>query len=155
VKYPYSITSLNKLDTCHRFLKRLAMAAAEYMDLTVIDGYRGRIRQNRAYEAGFSQKPFPGSKHNHREKGKKCSLALDLGPYVKESQGVEWPDISEPRAIYAKKMGRFYLMAGMVLTLAEKMLIPIRWAGDWDMDGEITDNKFDDLAHFELIEEEL
>jgi len=26
----------------------------------------------------------------------------------------------------------------------------IRWGGDWDMDTQTKDNKFDDLVHFEL-----
>ena len=28
--------------------------------------------------------------------------------------------------------------------------LKIRWGGDWDMDTQTKDNKFDDLVHFEL-----
>jgi len=30
------------------------------------------------------------------------------------------------------------------------MGMKIRWGGDWDMDTQTKDNKFDDLVHFEL-----
>jgi len=30
------------------------------------------------------------------------------------------------------------------------MGLKIRWGGDWDMDTQTKDNKFDDLVHFEL-----
>ncbi len=32
-----------------------------------------------------------------------------------------------------------------------KMTHAIRYGGDWDRDFDITDNKFQDLVHFELI----
>jgi hypothetical protein len=31
--------------------------------------------------------------------------------------------------------------------------LKLRWGGDWDMDTEVKDNKFDDLVHFELVGE--
>jgi len=30
------------------------------------------------------------------------------------------------------------------------MNVSVRWGGDWDSDGEIADNSFDDLVHVEL-----
>jgi peptidoglycan L-alanyl-D-glutamate endopeptidase CwlK len=30
------------------------------------------------------------------------------------------------------------------------MGIKIRWGGDWDSDGDINDNRFDDLVHVEI-----
>jgi peptidoglycan LD-endopeptidase CwlK len=32
------------------------------------------------------------------------------------------------------------------------MGIEIRWGGDWDGDGDLSDHKFNDLPHFELID---
>ena len=40
--------------------------------------------------------------------------------------------------------------AGVVKGIASQMGIGIRWGGDWDMDTEVKDNRFDDLVHFEL-----
>jgi peptidoglycan L-alanyl-D-glutamate endopeptidase CwlK len=36
------------------------------------------------------------------------------------------------------------------LGVASQMGLKIRWGGDWDMDTQTKDNKFDDLVHFEL-----
>jgi peptidoglycan L-alanyl-D-glutamate endopeptidase CwlK len=33
-----------------------------------------------------------------------------------------------------------------------KMTHSVRFGGDWDGDKDITDQKFNDLVHFELIE---
>lgn len=43
-------------------------------------------------------------------------------------------------------------MAGVILTVAQKLKIKLRWGGDWDGDGDRLNNSFDDLAHFELAE---
>jgi hypothetical protein len=32
------------------------------------------------------------------------------------------------------------------------MGIELRWGGDWSMDFEVKDNRFDDLVHFEIVE---
>ena len=34
--------------------------------------------------------------------------------------------------------------------IANRLEIPIRWGGDWDMDTYVKDQKFKDLPHFEL-----
>ena len=45
---------------------------------------------------------------------------------------------------------RFHYMGGMVRGIAHELDIKIRWGGDWDGDGEIKDNSFDDLVHIEI-----
>jgi hypothetical protein len=40
----------------------------------------------------------------------------------------------------------------MLRGIAHEMGVKIRWGGDWDSDGEIKDNSFDDLVHVELID---
>ena len=37
------------------------------------------------------------------------------------------------------------------LNFDSKITHKIRWGGDWDSDGEIKDNNFDDLVHIEII----
>ena len=37
-----------------------------------------------------------------------------------------------------------------MLGTARGLFIPLRWGGDWDMDHNFKDQKFDDLCHFEL-----
>ena len=38
----------------------------------------------------------------------------------------------------------------MLRGLGKAMGVNIRWGGDWDSDGDINDNKFDDLVHVEI-----
>ena len=41
-------------------------------------------------------------------------------------------------------------MGGMIRGIALQLNVPVRWGGDWDGDGEIKDNSFDDLVHIEI-----
>ena len=60
--------------------------------------------------------------------------AVDVTPYP-----VDWADRE-----------RQTLFAGFVLGIARSMGIKLRWGGDWDMDFQVMDNRFDDFPHFEL-----
>ena len=43
-------------------------------------------------------------------------------------------------------------MGGMIRGIGKQLGVKIRWGGDWDSDGEIKDNNFDDLVHVEIRE---
>jgi peptidoglycan L-alanyl-D-glutamate endopeptidase CwlK len=81
---------------------------------------------------GKSKTRWPTSKHNAVP-----SLAVDLVPCP-----VDWKDRE-----------RFILLAGIVIGIAWKLGIPVRWGGDWDGDSNIAEHSFQDLPHFELIGE--
>ena len=85
-----------------------------------------------AFLRGNSKVQFPNSKHNSLP-----SLAVDAAPYP-----IDWND---------KK--RFALFAGFVLGIAATKGIRLRWGGDWNMNYITLDNRFDDLPHFELVQE--
>jgi peptidoglycan L-alanyl-D-glutamate endopeptidase CwlK len=61
---------------------------------------------------------------------------VDITPYP-----VNWDDRE-----------RQTLFAGFVMGIARGMGIKLRWGGDWDMDFDVQDNKFDDFPHFEIRE---
>lgn len=127
--------SLNKLVTCHQDLILIAHEAIKEIDFSVICGYRGEHEQNQAYRLGNSKLKYPQSKHN-----KKPSMAFDLMPYPPN-----------------KRAQAFHDLAQVILRISEdlretgKIKHKVRWGGDWDMDGDLKDNKFNDLYHFELI----
>jgi len=56
-----------------------------------------------------------------------------------------------PYPIQWKDRERFHYMGGIVRGVASQMGVKVRWGGDWDSDGEIKDNNFDDLVHIELV----
>ncbi len=106
------------------------MEVIKHYDCTIICGHRTKEQQEKAYKDGNSKVQFPHGRHN-----KKPSNAVDVAPYP-----IDWND-----------RDRFHLFAGFVLGIAASMGKTLRWGGDWDMDKDLKDNKFDDLVHFELI----
>jgi len=128
----FGTKSRGKLHTCDEDLQDLFNEVVKHFDCTVIEGHRGKDRQNAAYEKGNSKLKFPKGKHNQMP-----SIAVDVAPYP-----IDWND-----------RDRFHYFSGFVLGIASQMGLNIRWGGDWDQDTHTKDNKFDDLVHFELKEE--
>ena len=95
------------------------------MDVTIIEGLRTESRQNELVAQGKSKTKY--SKHLE-------GRAVDLAPYP-----IDWEDRE-----------RFHYMGGMVRGIGKQMGVNIRWGGDWDSDGEVKDNGFDDLVHVEI-----
>lgn len=127
----FSQSSLEKLNTCDSRLQSLFTEVVKHYDCQVLQGFRGQKEQDKAFAEGKSQKKWPNGNHN-----KLPSTAIDVAPYP-----VDWNDSK-----------RFYYFAGFVMGVAAKMGLNIRYGGDWDMDKQIKDNKFDDLVHFEIID---
>lgn len=124
--------SRDNLNTCDVRLVSLLNKVVATFDCKVIEGARSMVEQQRLYHAGKSQLKFPDSKHNITP-----SSAVDVIPYP-----VDWNDRE-----------RFNYFAGYVLATAQSMGIKLRWGGDWDSDWQVRDNVFDDLSHFELVDD--
>lgn len=128
----YSRKSRDKLATCDvRLQKVFAEVDRLGVTHTILEGQRGEARQNELLRTGKSKVAYPHSEHNATP-----SRAVDAKP-----DGVSWAD----------REG-FTYFAGIVMGVALKMGVRLRWGGDWDSDGLLSDNAFDDLAHFELNE---
>ena len=123
--------SKSRLSTCDDRLQDLFKQVVKGFDCTVIEGHRGKEKQNAAYAKGNSKLKYPKGKLN-----KMPSIAVDVAPYP-----VDWSD-----------RDRFHYFGGYVLGIAKQMGLNIRWGGDWDMDTQTKDNRFDDLVHFEIKE---
>lgn len=105
----------------------------EVADISLTSGYRDREEQNGLHENGLSTLRWPDSKHN-----RKPSLAVDLQPYPYPRREVKlWAALG--------------YIAGNAQRIAKEEGFRIRWGGDWDGDGDITDQTFDDLFHLEKI----
>ena len=133
----FSRASFSKLTTCHPDLQVLMYEVIKYFDCTVLEGYRNEADQEKAFAAGNTKLHWPNGNHNRLP-----SMAIDVSPY--------------PSGWNNSK--RFYWFAGYVMGIAQKlkedgrMTHSVRFGGDWDGDKDITDQKFNDLVHFELIE---
>lgn len=110
-------------------LQKVVDAAIKEFDFTLLDAQRGRAEQERAFRAGYSKAHFGESAHNY-----KPAIAFDAAPYP-----IDFDDIP-----------RFRVMAKTFLRIAKTLNVPLRWGGDWDMDGDWRDERFLDWGHFEL-----
>lgn len=137
-RFYFGNSSLQKLETVDPDLEDLmyAVMGKQLMDFTIIEGYRSRARQQALFDNGDSKVAV--SKHNHNP-----ALAIDIAPYP-----IRWGDKGSSTRV--KDIGNFYRLAGIVLATAKELEIHIRWGGDWNMNGDIYDQDFDDLVHFEL-----
>ena len=123
--YKFGKRSRNRLKGVDSRLVNVLNELIKIMDVTVIEGLRSAERQKELLAKGASKVKY--SKHME---GK----AVDIAPYP-----IDWNDRE-----------RFHYMGGMVRGIAKALNLDIRWGGDWDSDGEIKDNKFDDLVHIEI-----
>ena len=97
-------------------------------DCTVTEGLRSQERQNELVAQGKSKTKF--GKHV-------LGKAMDVYPYP----------------VDFKDRDRFHYFGGYVKGIAKSQGVKIRWGGDWDGDFETKDNVFDDLCHFEILDE--
>ena len=104
----------------------------EVADISLICGHRNQKDQIKAYFSGNSKLMWPTGKHNQLP-----SLAVDFQPYP-------MPDGK------AKRWAALAYVAGHIIQMAAQDGVVIRWGGDWDSDGDLTDQKFDDLFHLEI-----
>jgi len=115
-------------------LQNVLNEVVKYFDIAVIEGLRSQERQNELVAQGKSKTKF--GKH---VEGK----AVDIAPYP-----IDW-----------KARDDFHYLGGFVLGMAASMGIKIRWGGDWNASslfkGQRTtkDNNFDDLVHFEILDD--
>ena len=121
--------SKERLATCHEDLQKVFNEVIKVVDCSVLEGHRDERRQEQLFSEGKTKVHYPMGRHNS-----KPSRAVDVVPYP-----VDW-----------KYRERFHLFSGFVLGVASGMGITLRWGGDWNMNFEVDDNKFDDFPHFEL-----
>lgn len=124
--YRFGKRSQKRLMGVNLKLKEILNEAIKVMDLTVIEGLRTEERQTTLVKKGSSK--TMKSKHL-------SGKAVDIAPYP-----INWDDRE-----------RFHYMGGVLIGIAKSKGISARWGGDWDRDGEIKDNSFDDLVHIELV----
>lgn len=108
----FSSISLERLDTVHEDLQRLAHAVIKRRDCTVLAGKRNEIDQNQVFALGYSKAQYGESPHNVTP-----SYAIDLAPYpIRWDRWQDWVDFS-----------------AIVLKEAEKLGLDIVWGGTFKM----------------------
>ena len=123
--YKFGKRSRKRLKGVDSRLVNVLNELIKIMDVTVIEGLRSAERQEELLKEGATKVKY--SKHME---GK----AVDICPYP-----IDWDD-----------RDRFHYMGGMIRGIAKQLNLNVRWGGDWDSDGEVKDNNFDDLVHIEI-----
>jgi peptidoglycan L-alanyl-D-glutamate endopeptidase CwlK len=136
----FSLTSLNNLKSCNNDLIRLFNIVVKYYDCSIVDGFRNKAMQNKAYDEGRSKLQYPHSLHNRYP-----ARAIDVIPYPLSYNKIGILDRLE--------WCRFYHFIGFVLATAKSIGVNVRSGGDWDGDLDLRDQNFYDLPHWELIDE--
>lgn len=144
--YRYSQRSRKKMESCDARWVHIFETLAKFHNITIIEGERGRERQDDLFHTGESKVQWPNSKHNVIEPDKKAgkkSLAIDAALYFPHLGGIKWEDIGTAR-----------YFGGIVMGTA-KIMYPdttFRWGGDWNSDMDTSNNTFNDLWHLEIVE---
>ena len=123
--YKFGRKSKERLKGVDARLVNVLNELIKIMDVTIIEGLRSEERQKELLAKGATKVKY--SKHME---GK----AVDLAPYP----------------IDGENRDGFHYMGGMVRGIGKQLGVKIRWGGDWDSDGDVKDNGFDDLVHVEL-----
>jgi len=135
--------SKRRLITCDPLLQVVANEVVKYFDCTVVCGKRSKTDQDEAFANKKSKVRWPNSKHNVADSDGNetdgLSKGIDLAPYV-VGKGIVW----NPRSCC--------YLAGIVMYIAHLKGIKLRYGGDWDQDQDLTDQQFNDLVHFEVVD---
>lgn len=140
----YSKSSQDRLDTCHKDLKRIFNYMLPIFDHSVLCGHRNEAEQERCFMAGLSQCQWPDSKHNSFP-----AMSIDAAPYDYYVRNVDYKDI-ERIAYFA---GHVMAVASFLFNRGDINHLLI-WGGDWDNDTDLKElgkKVFRDRVHFELV----
>ena len=133
-RWVFSRQSYQHLFSAHPNLIEVAdlALACSPVDFGISCGFRGEDAQIAAFGAGKSKLTWPNSLHNHMP-----SSAVDFFPCI------------DGRAAWERK-DLFFLIAGLMLGIADCLGYRLRWGGAWD--GVVNEpGQWSDLPHIELV----
>jgi peptidoglycan L-alanyl-D-glutamate endopeptidase CwlK len=135
MSFSFGANSEKHLATCDERMIQIARLVMSWQiyDFSVVWGFRGADDQNEAFEAGNSGKEWPDSLHNRMP-----SPALDFAPYI-NGIGIPWKDTHA-----------FAVIGGLFLAAGAELGYELDYGGDWDMDGQTTDQILQDWGHVQL-----
>ncbi len=109
----------------------------QFFEITIIWGFRTDEQQMDAFLAGNSKKK-KGSKHQVVDvNGNPFSDAIDFAPWI-PGVGIPWKDTHA-----------FAIIGGLLIACADQLGYTTVYGGDWDMDGQTTDQTLMDWGHIQ------
>jgi len=145
--------SREQLDTCSPQIKALMKRVVENFDISILEGHRDQERQDKLYDEGKSKLKYPEGNHNNMP-----SNAVDIQPYPFNPKSpkakIELAIMAGyVRAVFDAVKTKDYDRTDYDVDWIELERYKLRWGGDWDSDGDLDDQTFDDYYHFEIIPE--
>lgn len=131
----FGAASTAQLATCDERLQRIAAAAIQHFDFTVVEGHRDQAAQHADFLAGRSKLDWPHGNHNASP-----SRAMDIMPYP-----IDWSDNT-------KAIARVAFLMGVIKVCADDLGIKVRFGFDWNRNLDPRDETFLDWDHVELDE---
>jgi len=136
MKYKLSERSLRRMQDINPNLHNVILFAIRRTPIDFGIAWMGGLRtaeeQNQLFKDGYSQCDGYEKLSKHQS-----GNAIDLNIFVGS------------KVIENKEM--LCVVAGVMFSCANELEIKIRWGLDWNLNGDIRDNKFNDQYHFELI----
>lgn len=126
--------SLKERSSSDPRLNKIGDVVLQIKDHSVVKGHRNKADQNAAFNATPQRSKLPWPKGNHNA-------------YPSKAQDVR--SYPFPEKEHEQREEQLYLL-GLYRGVAAMMGIPLRTGADWDRDGEILDNGFDDFFHVEI-----
>jgi hypothetical protein len=119
----------------HPLLRDILGEAIQVINFTITTSVRNKEEQDRLYRLQKSKVEYPHSKHN-----KVPAEAVDVAPWHRDQPHIRWGESDG-----------FVYLAGIIVGIGKARGITVRWGGDWDRDGDLTNERFRDLGHLELV----
>lgn len=140
-------------------LNEIGDVVLQIKDHSVIKGHRGEAEQRRAFLEGNSRLDWPHGKHNDLPSTAQDVQAYPVPPAFEFDKDPDEMSAAELRrelvalrrqvAEQPVREEQLYLL-GLYKGVGHVLGHNIRTGADWDRDGEILDNGFDDFFHVEV-----
>jgi len=141
-------------------LQETADEAIKIIDFSIVCSVRFKEKQDLAFKNGTSHLKWPQSKHNIIPARPKAE-AIDIWPYIPPFGALSGhpSQIASIALMYDIDVQAacmfvyeaFARLAGVFQACAILKGYKTIWGGDWDNDGNLLDQKFNDLPHHELV----
>ena len=140
--FNFSNTSKERLNTCHPDLIKIMNLAIKWTDVDfgIAEGHRSVKRQFSLFQQGKSK--IDGysrlGKHNYSP-----SMAVDIYAFFNNKAQWDAETISYLAGVIRASTEHLFLIGDITHKT--------RWGGNFNMNGEILEQSFDDRPHFELV----
>lgn len=149
LKYPYSKSSIRKLQGVHPDMVRFAYELAQVIDCKIVYGVRSDMEQYKLYLEDKSSFDGKVKKSNHQKKSDGYGYALDILPLPKGVNMYDDKD-TENKLRWAQFDG---LCQGIAHKLGIKIKTGFKWRSDMmsSLQRNESENTLPDGNHVELI----